>query len=234
MAGKTTAQTPAFDPGRHVTSLKGSDYLEVKWRLVWLRDAHPDAILETELYAMDPNYAVFKAHIQIPDGGSATGWGSEERKDFKDYIEKAETKAIGRALAALGFGTQFANDFADADTGRLADAPVQRQTRPAPVPHTDIDGPALREAIVTESKANEDTPERRQKGLAAVFAAGNARSLKSDDVKRLAYKRCNVTTMKDIPAPRLSMLWKYLNDADQETLIADLAAATIAHPEVKE
>src|SRR3546814_7260726 len=41
----------------------------------------------------------------------ATGYGSETPKDFGDYIEKAETKAIGRALGALGFGTQFTDDF---------------------------------------------------------------------------------------------------------------------------
>ncbi len=47
----------------------------------------------------------------LPSGGRATGYGSEAQGDFADYIEKAETKAIGRALAALGYGTQFALDF---------------------------------------------------------------------------------------------------------------------------
>jgi hypothetical protein len=48
--------------------------------------------------------------VSIPDGGSATGWGSESAGDFRDFLEKAETKAIGRALAALGYGTQFCHD----------------------------------------------------------------------------------------------------------------------------
>jgi hypothetical protein len=30
-----------FDPAKHLTNLKGSEYLEVKWRLVWLRNEHP-------------------------------------------------------------------------------------------------------------------------------------------------------------------------------------------------
>jgi hypothetical protein len=115
-----------FEPAKFLTRVNGSDYLEVKWRLVWLRDRHPDATVETELVSHQDNKAVFRAHIAIPDGGSATGWGSETAGDFRDYLEKAETKAIGRALAALGFGTQFCPDFEfGAAAGRVVDAPVK-------------------------------------------------------------------------------------------------------------
>ena len=46
-----------------------------------------------------------------------------------DYIEAAETKAIGRALAALGYGTQFCSDFDFSSNARpgkaqVVDAPV--------------------------------------------------------------------------------------------------------------
>jgi hypothetical protein len=121
-----------FDASRYLVKLKGKDYLEVKWRLLWLRTEHPDAAIETELVHLIPNppMAVFKARVAIPNGGSATGWGSEEAADFGDYLEKAETKALGRALAALGYGTQFTEDFefGDADNGRVVDAPVDRST----------------------------------------------------------------------------------------------------------
>ena len=40
------------------------------------------------------------------------------------YIEKAETKALGRACAALGYGTQFCDDFDF--RGKPVDAPVKR------------------------------------------------------------------------------------------------------------
>jgi hypothetical protein len=119
----------AFDPSKYLTRVSGSDYLEVKWRLVWLRQRHADASIETELVEHAGDSAIFRAHVTIPGGGSATGWGSESAGDFRDYIEKAETKAIGRALAALGFGTQFCPDFefgAGAVPGplRVVDAPV--------------------------------------------------------------------------------------------------------------
>lgn len=126
--------TPAtFDPARHLSLVSGKDYLEVKWRIVWLRSEHPDAMIETELVSHHNNEAVFRALVKLPGGGSATGWGSEDKQGFGDYLEKAETKAIGRALAALGFGTQFCSDFDfGASAGRVVDAPVQfrQDTRP--------------------------------------------------------------------------------------------------------
>jgi hypothetical protein len=119
------AATP-FEPARYLTRVNGSDYLEVKWRLVWLRDRHPDAVVETELVSHHDNVAVFRAKVALPNGGAATGWGSESAGDFRDYLEKAETKAIGRALAALGFGTQFCPDFEfGATVGRVVDSPVK-------------------------------------------------------------------------------------------------------------
>jgi hypothetical protein len=119
-----------FDPAAHLSNKVrgGADYLEVKWRLVWLRSEHPDAAIATELVRETDNSALFKASVSIPGGGSATGFGSETAKDFGDFIEKAETKAVGRALAMLGYGTQFVGE--DLDEGdRIVDAPVER---PAP------------------------------------------------------------------------------------------------------
>src|SRR4051794_17089448 len=103
--------TTTFEPAKYLVNLNGKgEYLEVKWRHLWLRTEHPDAVIETELVRLEDRDAVFKARVSIPGGGSATGWGSESAGDFRDFLEKAETKAIGRALAALGFGTQYCHD----------------------------------------------------------------------------------------------------------------------------
>ena len=119
------SEQTSFDPGKHLTKVSGSDYLEVKWRLVWLRSVYPDALIETDLVSHADQLAVFRARVSVPGSGSATGWGSEGPEDFRDYIEKAETKAIGRALAALGFGTQFCPDFDfGAAAGRVVDSPI--------------------------------------------------------------------------------------------------------------
>jgi len=118
-------QQVVFDPSKYLTKVGSSDYLEVKWRLVWLRESNPDASIDTELVSHDGQLAVFRARVSIPGGGSATGWGSEAQDDFRDYLEKAETKALGRALAALGFGTQFCPDFDfGASAGKVVDSPI--------------------------------------------------------------------------------------------------------------
>lgn len=123
-----------FDPSKYLTKVGSADYLEVKWRLVWMRDMYPDAQVETEQIKVIPpgvdpegvkvGWAMFRARIRIPStGASADGHGSESVEDFRDYIEKAETKAIGRALAALGFGTQFSGR--EWEHGGIVDSPVQ-------------------------------------------------------------------------------------------------------------
>jgi len=119
-----------FDASRYLVKLRGKEYLEVKWRLLWFRTEHADGVIETELvsHIQNPPMAIFRARVSIPGGGSATGWGQEEAADFGDYLEKAETKALGRALAALGYGTQFTEDFefSTDDEQRVVDSPVER------------------------------------------------------------------------------------------------------------
>lgn len=129
----TDTLTPAkgFDPSRYLTKVKGNDYLEVKWRIVWLRDRFPESSIETDLVSHTGNEAIFRAKIVVLDAdgvlhGSATGWGNCNVSGFDAYVEKAETKAIGRALAALGFGTQFAPELDEGEA--IADSPVNRGT----------------------------------------------------------------------------------------------------------
>jgi len=121
-----------FDPTQYLSNFDGRDYLEVKWRLLWLRSQHPDARIATEIvqHNEEGGFALFRAEVEVPNGGKATGWGSETVRDFHDYIEAAETKALGRALAALGYGTQFCTDYDFATNARpgkvqVVDAPVK-------------------------------------------------------------------------------------------------------------
>jgi hypothetical protein len=122
-----------FDPTKHLRQLRGkggtADYLDVKWRLVWLRAEHPDATTAVEHVEISPDIAICRATVTIPGAGSATDYGSETPKDFGDYIEKAATKALGRALAQLGYGTQFVGFELDENT-RIVDSPVDRKRQP--------------------------------------------------------------------------------------------------------
>ena len=121
---------------------------------------------------MSNETAVFRATVEIPDGGSATGWGSEEASDFGDYIEKAETKALGRALAALGYGTQFCPDFEfGAADNRVVDSPIdlnrtrsrRGKSNPEQMPATERQVKFLfaiaREVGLSDDELNEESQE---------------------------------------------------------------------------
>ena len=118
-----------FNPSEHLMSLKGKDYLQVAWRLVWFREDHPNWGLETAALNVDEKGALFCAKIYDENGNLiSSGHGSETPRDFGDFIEKAETKAVGRALAMAGYGTQFTADELD-EGERIVDSPVQRKPK---------------------------------------------------------------------------------------------------------
>lgn len=121
-----------FDPAKHIIKIKArngqlADYLPVAARIAWLRAEHPDADIDVEAHAISDQVAIFRATVTLPSGGRADGWGSETPADFKDYIEKASTKALGRAIAALGYGTLQAPDLEEGE--RIVDAPVEQPRR---------------------------------------------------------------------------------------------------------
>lgn len=152
--GREEQKKRSFNPNDHVMQLKSrdgaKDYLPVQWRLVWFREQCPQGTIDTEELEVDldremeeevfvwssekrrsekvvkraKGYARYKAIVTDGKGGRATGTKSEKAASFPDYIEKAETGAIGRALAALGYGTQFAPDLDEAH--RIVDSPVDR------------------------------------------------------------------------------------------------------------
>ncbi len=120
-----------FDANAHLSKVQGRDYLEVKWRLVWLNEeADRRFRIETEALALEADYAVVRASVAIVDASgavikAATGMAREDRKGFTDFVEKAETAAVGRALGMLGYGTQFAGELDEQST------PASNGTRPA-------------------------------------------------------------------------------------------------------
>ena len=125
--------TKKFNPADHLIVLKGKQYLEVKFRLCWFKQEYLDKgwSIHTELVRGDDEGALFKASA-LDDKGTvrATGYGHVTKAMFPRPVEKAETAAIGRCLAILGLGTQFAQELdEDAANGELADAPV---AKPAP------------------------------------------------------------------------------------------------------
>ncbi|HEY7128000.1 MAG TPA: hypothetical protein VH540_28990 [Ktedonobacterales bacterium] len=178
----TQEQAKVFNPGEHLQRIQGKDYLPVRWRLVWFHQATgPRAgYITVELeHDRQTGFAKFFTvawdgsdehwrHINIRGieadvcGRVATGEGSETRADFGDYYEKAATKSLGRALAGLSFGTQFAPEFDERN--RIVDTPVERNGRPgSPVRSTPGNAPA-RSFAPPETMPSSDAPEAQAEG----------------------------------------------------------------------
>ncbi len=103
-----------------------TDYLPVAARIAWFRREHPYWSIITEVEQLADKAIVMKAIIKDVTGQTiATARKKETEAGFPDYIEKAETGAIGRALAMCGYGTLHAPEFDEQE--RLADSPVEKQ-----------------------------------------------------------------------------------------------------------
>lgn len=102
-------------------------YAPVYARVAAFRAAHPDGAIAVDFIQVDGRLVAraqvtvdgavrATAHATVVDGAGKT-WAGRE-------LEKAETAAVGRALAYVGFGTVNAGgDLDEAD--HLADAPLQ-------------------------------------------------------------------------------------------------------------
>ncbi len=163
-----------FDPQRHLMQIKGKEYLTVQNRLIWfIRDqralieaglAQTSYTIQTEMveHDRDQGWAHFKTHVRDVLGNEATMYGSESQRDFPDYIEKASTKSLGRALLLLGYGTAFTAEIDEGD--RVVDAPMQRtngyaastnlrQAAPAAPARPTVVPPPVRPAPLTTAEA---------------------------------------------------------------------------------
>jgi hypothetical protein len=102
-----------------------ADYLPVAARIMWFRREHPDWSIVTKTILLTNKAVVMKAIIKNAEGRIiATARKRETEIGFPDYIEKAETGAVGRALAMCGYGTLQAPEMDEGE--RLADAPIER------------------------------------------------------------------------------------------------------------
>ncbi len=139
-----------FNPLDYVIRTRGQrDYLEVKYRVLWLRREHPTARIRSECLEHSDSFALFRVTIDLGEKGSAEGHGSEFRDSFLNFIEKAETRALGNALDNLGFSTDAAFlaagqkpplDERPQSSGRREREPIPSTVTTPPQPRPDYDG----------------------------------------------------------------------------------------------
>ena len=110
-------------------------------------------------------YARFHAVVTDGLGGRASATKSENGASFPDYVEKAETGSVGRALAMLGYGTQFTGDELDEDH-RIVDAPVTPAVQKAPVAGVTSKPPVTPATPVKPEIKPEIKPESKQEAVA--------------------------------------------------------------------
>jgi hypothetical protein len=135
-----------FNPLDYVIRTRGQrDYLEVKYRVLWLRRDYPTARVRSECLAHTDSFALFRVTVDLGEKGYAEGHGSEWRESFANFIERAETRALGNALDNLGYST----DAAFLEAGQKPPLEEQRDrfprrdreaTPPPAAPRPDYDG----------------------------------------------------------------------------------------------
>lgn len=130
-----------YHPEEHLSKARKNseknDYLNIAQRMVWFVQEQRQLIaaglatcpfiLKADLIELDldKGRAVFKATARDVLGNESVEYGSESKADFNDFVEKAATKAKGRALASLGYGTQFSPELDEGE--RIADAPKEQR-----------------------------------------------------------------------------------------------------------
>jgi hypothetical protein len=129
------SESSEFNPKDKIRAIKGQDYLDVKWRIVWFRQECPGFQISTEISPITDTLIVVRATVSDAQGyvvssGMATVRDEKNSTWSGRVVEKAETAAIGRALAHLGFGTAGLDD----DDEHLADAPVDKKPQAASQP----------------------------------------------------------------------------------------------------
>ena len=140
-----------FDPRQYMRTTSTEEgqglFLDVKYRKLWFRLAHPLGKIKKIFHALNAEVAICEARVylnkddpeeQYVGSGTAQRFFKAGDKFGERNVESAETAAVGRALAEAGFGSQFSDcDVTEPADATLADAPVAAAPLPGPRPAPD-------------------------------------------------------------------------------------------------
>jgi hypothetical protein len=191
--------TKKFNPDDHMQDIKGHPYLPVAWRIFWFREEHTDWSIETEVKDnREEKTAIAKAVIKDTTGRIiATAHKTAKPSGIiTDYLEKAETGAIGRALALCGYGTQFAPELEEGE--EVVDSPIATKNV-----STGIVDDSVGATPVTPDKASTAQ-------LAKIRAIYGEKKLSNEAMKELVAKRFKITSHKDLSKKQASEWIEYL------------------------
>ena len=126
-----------FEPKNYLRKEENEEgvsfYLDTKYRLLWFRLKYENGKIVKIPKVLNREYATFEVRIyadrnDAEDNFLANGFASRYKDDGNEkfglnFVESAETAALGRALKDAGFGTQFC-DIALPNDQTIVDAGV--------------------------------------------------------------------------------------------------------------
>jgi len=212
-----------FNPKDHIIIISKWDdrlkkvvnqnYLEAKWRLVWFREDHPDWVINTTISLIKNGDGPFAslAEAVIKDNQNvvkANGWGYEERIEEKydpelkktktvfnsKFVEKSETTAIARALAQLGYGTQWAMEYEEGQ--------VVEEISDSPVPET---------VEMEESKEESGNPPT-EKQINLIHSLVKGLGMNDEEYRNLLRTDFKVDSSKDLRGKQVQELIDFLKE----------------------
>lgn len=165
-----------FEPKNYLRKeekTEGASYhLDAKYRILWYRLMYPRGKVFKIPKVLNKEYATFEVRVykDINDpidnflaNGFASRYKDESNEQFGlNFVETAETAALGRALKDAGFGTQFCDVALPNDSGKV-DAGVQIALDP------DADGAA--DAVSEGFPEGIETPMMKDSGAEDAAAA---------------------------------------------------------------
>jgi hypothetical protein len=227
---------PGFNP---------NDYVDVQTRINVFWKKNPLGRIATELMSLPDEFerVVFCARVyrsQDDSEPAATGWAAEVAggggANRSSWHENAETSAIGRALANLGYSKNAADRPSRQEMAKAADAPVERsqpvervkQDRPAPPRQSerrDAPAPAQRVGAIKPDQLRRIFAVANEK-LREVVGPANVEAT----IKPIAYNSFDVASMKELSYADAESFIDYLNRTDAERIVEDgeVAAAEVA------
>ncbi len=181
-------------------NLQGKDYLQIVHRIVWFREQYPQWTIDTHPVQIDATIAIMSASIKDETGRVLSkAHGAQLAKSFPAYIEKAESKSVGRALGFLGFGTAHAQELEDEDQkdlSTLADSPLHNtSTKNSPaILNNDSHSPY----VGSQSKKIPPASEKQIGFLRKLAGSDIELNKKANSIGRSSYKELTIEDAKTL------------------------------------
>lgn len=200
---------------RKVKNAKGQEqwveenhmYLDVKYRILWFRQVYPEGFIQTTELEVTDKYARIEATVydrDPKDGGKRMAVSRRQisASDFKDYVEKCETQAIGRSLAVAGFGTQFCDDLDEDDA--VADSPVDGNNN-AGKNISNTSKPLQGEEPKTKAAEpqNQAKPQTNQFDANQIYKIASRKGLTKEDTNTLLHVKFKHSDAKQLTAEQI-------------------------------